>query len=487
MNMEKMKICFLLLAAAFTFSACGNEDDGAVVLPEPVKQEPEIHVAEQTVMVPTAGGEIEMTITTSGKWTASLSVDDVGWLSMPTQSGEAGVTTLVLKALANATNYNRQATLSLNLGNTIQEIKIGQLARQYEILMQIFDNESLKRAEKFQSWGDPSPEAKWFGIETNEAGEIVKIDVSISPMNGQIPESIGELTSLEELKMANCGLKGPIPASIGKLTKLQCIELMLNDLTGEIPASIGNLTELSGLYLYLNHLEGNIPPELGKLKNLQHLRLDQNALYGAIPAELGNLEKLNSLNLSNNTYVVDGIKYVYDSLSGEIPASFANLKELSLLQLNNNHLSGDLAVITQMPNLREVDLDYNKFTGGIPAGIGGLSQLVMLHLAGNPLGGELPEEIGDLSVLEDLMLADCGLTGELPASYGKLSKLRLLNMALNELTGSIPDEWTGMTSLVSLWLVNNYLSGELSEEVSAWLESLAEYNIDPRKDNDLSD
>lgn len=440
--MEKMKICFLLLAAALTFCACSNENDNDVVLPEPQTQEPEIHVAEQTVMVPTAGGEIEMTITTSGKWTASLSVDDVGWLSMPTQSGEAGVTTLVLKALANATNYNRQATLSLNLGNTIQEIKIGQLARQYEILMQIFDNESLKRETMLQAWGDPAPDAKWFGIETNSEGEIVTIGIIIvdmSSLHGNIPTSICELTSLETLVLSGCGLSG------------------------------------------------NIPPELGQLKNLQHLNLSHNALVGAIPAELGNLEKLNTLDLSDNIYVVDGIKYVYDSLSGEIPASFANLKELSLLQLNNNHLSGDLAVITQMPNLREVDLDYNKFTGGIPVGIGGLSQLVKLHLAGNPLGGELPEEIGDLSVLEDLMLADCGLTGELPASYGKLSKLRMLNLANNELTGSIPDEWTGMTSLVSLWLVNNYLSGELSEEVSAWLESLPQYNIDPRKDNDLSD
>ena len=97
----------------------------------------------------------------------------------------------------------------------------------------------------------------------------------------------------------------------GRVIKL---DLRHNSLSGEMPQELGNLTSLRVLLLDFNQLTGSIPPELGNLSNLQYLHMNggyltENKLTGEIPSALGNLANLIVMDISNH------------SLTGEIPAS----------------------------------------------------------------------------------------------------------------------------------------------------------------------
>ncbi|GKV47846.1 hypothetical protein SLEP1_g54705 [Rubroshorea leprosula] len=86
----------------------------------------------------------------------------------------------------------------------------------------------------------------------------------------------------------------------GILTVFSSIHLSNNMFEGEIPDVIGNLSSLKGLNLSHNNLTGHIPPSLGNLMNLEWLDLSSNELAGKIPDELVSLTQLSVLNLSNN-------------------------------------------------------------------------------------------------------------------------------------------------------------------------------------------
>ncbi|KAI3950163.1 hypothetical protein MKW92_044477 [Papaver armeniacum] len=96
--------------------------------------------------------------------------------------------------------------------------------------------------------------------------ELVKIqtiftsmDFSNNDFEGEIPRSIGNLTSLCVLNFSNNALTGTIPPNFGNLTHLESLDLSRNKLTGEIPYQLAALSFLSTLKLSFNKLVGKIP------------------------------------------------------------------------------------------------------------------------------------------------------------------------------------------------------------------------------------
>ncbi|KAL0911972.1 hypothetical protein M5K25_017912 [Dendrobium thyrsiflorum] len=81
-------------------------------------------------------------------------------------------------------------------------------------------------------------------------------------ITGQIPEQLGNLSSLTSLNLENNRLSGNIPASLGKLSKLQILILSNNNLTGDIPDPLSNLSNLNDIRLEANHLSGQVPARL---------------------------------------------------------------------------------------------------------------------------------------------------------------------------------------------------------------------------------
>ncbi|CAM9649862.1 unnamed protein product [Ectocarpus sp. 4 AP-2014] len=175
-------------------------------------------------------------------------------------------------------------------------------------------------------WLDPGSDVReWHGLTITTSGDLVSINLISNDLEGEMPESLCNLYSLQHLNLSyNFGLRGWIPEGLGDLIKLKTLHLYSALLTGAIPESLGQLHSLEELFLHGNRLTGEIPPSLGNLKSLRKLFLNSNDLVGTVPPELGRLSSLDTLNLS------------WNNLHGEVPASVKNLQNLQLLSIEGN-------------------------------------------------------------------------------------------------------------------------------------------------------
>lgn len=87
------------------------------------------------------------------------------------------------------------------------------------------------------NWGTDASLGEWYGIETDDSGRVVGIDLRENSLSGQIPGSLGELGSLRYLFLSNTDgicddgcepssqmanrLPGPIPSEMSKLANLR--------------------------------------------------------------------------------------------------------------------------------------------------------------------------------------------------------------------------------------------------------------------------
>ncbi|XP_027775112.1 receptor-like protein 9DC3 [Solanum pennellii] len=94
---------------------------------------------------------------------------------------------------------------------------------------------------------------------------MTSVDLSSNRFEGDIPNSIGSLSSFVLLNLSHNSFGGRIPAEIANLQPLEALDLSWNKLIGEIPGQLSSLTFLEVLNLSYNHLAGHIP--IGKQFN----------------------------------------------------------------------------------------------------------------------------------------------------------------------------------------------------------------------------
>ncbi len=232
------------------------------------------------------------------------------------------------------------------------------------------------------NWNTAAPIGEWFGVTTDAAGRVTRLELPGNGLTGPIPDALGNLVNLGVLNLGDNALTGPIPSELGRLVNLEWLGLWDNELTGPVPAWLGNLTGLRELHLGDNALTGPIPSELGRLVNLEELGLWDNELTGPVPAWLGNLTGLRSLDLGGN------------ALTGPIPSELERLVNLEWLGLGDNEL-----------------------TGPIPAELGNLANLESLVLSWNPLSGTLPQRLTQLPRLTELDISYTGLCAPADAEF----------------------------------------------------------------------
>ena len=111
--------------------------------------------------------------------------------------------------------------------------------------------------------------------------------------------------------MDNNKLNGPIPPSIFNITSLEIISLMNNGFSGSLPIGMctHNLHALIGIYLDYNMFIGRIPPSLSQCSQLEELWLDSNNFTEDLPREIGNITKLQTLYIFNNS--ISGMKHSF--------------------------------------------------------------------------------------------------------------------------------------------------------------------------------
>ena len=359
------------------------------------------------------------------------------------------------------------------------------------------------------NWLSDAPLGDWYGVQTDDYGRVMGLNLPDNGLAGQIPPELVGLAGLLRLGLAGNQLTGMIPTELGSHTDLEWLRLDGNNLSGCIPyplrevqdrdldklglsfcldlnraalVALFNATDgpnwaqnanwLSGaplaewhgvttndsgqvtkLELSGNGLRGQLPPELGHLSSLIWLHLFGNQLSGAIPPELGNLRSLRNLDISIN------------GLSGEIPPELGNLENLIYLYLQGNRLSGEIPPeLGNLTNLYTLWLEANQLTGRIPRELGDLANLHAMWLQNNRLSGEIPPELGRLTKLGRLNLSWNRLSGEIPPELGNLTNLTSLRLEDNQLTGEIPPELGRLVDLQWLYISDNQLSGVIPSE-----------------------
>ncbi|XP_062201766.1 receptor kinase-like protein Xa21 [Phragmites australis] len=299
-----------------------------------------------------------------------------------------------------------------------------------------------------------------------------RFDLSYNNLSGTVPNTIYNFSLLTYLGLGNNGFVGKLPSSMGiTLPNIQKLIMSVNKFEGEIPKSLANATNLVYIYLARNSFSGVIP-SLGTLPNLQRVILFENRRLEAgdwtFLSSLTNCTQLSHLTLDGN------------SLQGDLPRSVANLsRNLEYLVLGSNHITGTIpSVIGDLVELSILYLDNNMLTGPIPASIGKIRNLFALNLSKNRFYGKVPTSLGNLDQLTELYLQENNLSGIIPADLAGCKKLLALNLSSNTLCGPIPEELFGKLNQLSLGLdlSNNQLTHSIPYEIGN-LINLGSLNI----------
>ncbi|XP_040367338.1 receptor-like protein EIX2 [Rosa chinensis] len=332
-------------------------------------------------------------------------------------------------------------------------------------------------------------------------------------LNGSLPESVGQLSSLEYLDLSWNSLNAVITeAHFLNLSRLKNLEVSVNPALSINLSSDWNppfqldyalsmssckvgpafpkwiQTQRNLIYLFLANasISDSLPRSLSSLcateaPQIQILDLSDNLLSGELPNCWMPFQQLDILYLGKN------------KLSGKLPSSLGNLKGIIILGLHSNNFSGELPSLENCTRLTILDLGNNNLSGKIPTWINqNLKHLIALRLRSNQFNGIIPFSMCSLSTIHVLDLSQNNISGALPhclnnilaladnAVYyiknvklvwkgierefgANLLHVRSIDISSNYLAGEIPQSITSMTKLNSLNLSRNNLTGKLPE------------------------
>ena len=217
-------------------------------------------------------------------------------------------------------------------------------------------------------------------------------------LHGKVPKSVTMLPRLEQILMQENFFTGQIPDFLPR-GPIRRIKIGHNGFVGTIPDTMYQLSSLEDLFLQSNELEGTLSPNIGKLVSLKFVSLGLNNFSGAIPTQIGKMKDLVVFDIGTNWF------------TNEIPTEFGELDRLEELVLEENALTGTIpSELQYLPNLWKLRLHSNMLSGVVPLELGGLASLrdgvVFLH--NNSLTGSLDSVFCNNSLPPPLTLtADC--------------------------------------------------------------------------------
>ena len=288
--------CRLVVAVFLSAVACGDDvtEPGSpypatvVVSPETAKAERFAETIRLTATVRDQHGDIMNSV--SVHWSS----DDTVAATVSARGIVTAWSSGVVEVEASAGEVSGTATITVELVER-------------DALLKLFEDLNGNAWTNNENWGTRTSLDRWHGVETDSAGNVIR------------------------LKLDENGLSGEIPTEVKLLERLEWLDLSFNeDIRGEVPLGIGELEHLVRLFLHHNSLTGTIPSELANLPNLEQLDFHRNQLTGPLPEWLGNIPKLRVLVVWGN------------DLTGPMPASIGNLTELEVLEVSRTDLSGPL-------------------------------------------------------------------------------------------------------------------------------------------------
>ncbi|XP_027922956.1 receptor-like protein EIX2 [Vigna unguiculata] len=324
--------------------------------------------------------------------------------------------------------------------------------------------------------------------------------VQSSQLSGNLPLSLGKLSSLRTLSLSNNQLSGNPFESLRSLSKLSDLDIGYNRFKGVVTEDhLTNLTSLSGLYAPGNNLTLKVGTNWHPTFQLTYLDMSSWQLSPNFPSWIQSQDKLDYLAMPN-TGILDSIPYWF----------WKTLSQASFLNLSHNHIHGELQTTLKNPiSTIAVDLSANKLSGKFPSlsnGVGFLDlssnsfsksmddflckgqekpmKLEFLNLASNNLSGEIPDCWDIWPYLMDVNLQNNNFVGNIPQSMSSLIELESLSIRKNLLSGTFPTILKKTNKLILLDLGENNFSGTIPTWVG---ESFLDMKVLILRSNRFSD
>ncbi|KAE8804463.1 Leucine-rich repeat receptor protein kinase EXS [Hordeum vulgare] len=366
-----------------------------------------------------------------------------------------------------------------------------------------------------------------------DVGTIKHLDLTNNEFSGPFPDAMGNMTSLEVLKLGGNYLTGVRTEFLNSLcnlrvltlwsnqinqdisevlkglphctwSKIELLDLSRTNVSGEIPKWINQLTNLSILELSSNRLVGSIPVEMGMLGKLSKLYLDGNQLNGSISEEhftsLVNLEELdlsyNSLHMMINSHWIPPFKlhlafFPRSKVGPRFPLWLKGQSNITNLDISDASIVDDLPdwFWTVFSNVQYLNISCNHISGRLPRTLEFMPSAQIFDLSSNNLTGtlpHLPRQLGELDIsrnslsgplpqqfeapsLMDLLLSDNSINGTIPPYICQLQLLSVLDLAKNHLVGQFP-RCPEVSGAQTIILNENNLSGEFPSSLQSFPE-----------------
>ncbi|XP_062218229.1 tyrosine-sulfated glycopeptide receptor 1-like [Phragmites australis] len=326
---------------------------------------------------------------------------------------------------------------------------------------------------------------------------LANLDLGGNKLNGNIPDSIGQLKRLEELHLDHNSMSGELPSTLSNCTNLITIDLKGNNFSGELQkVNFFNLPNLKTLDLLYNNFAGTIPESIYSCGNLIALRLSSNNLHGQLSPRIGNLKSLTFLSLASNNFTnitntLQILKNCRNLTSLLIGTNFKGeampqdetidgFENLQVLVISNCSLSGKIPLwISKLKNLQISCTEQEN--GSLLQFLAGLSQdggLTKSWQNGTDCCTWEGISCSPDRTVTDVFLASRSLQGFISPFLGNLTGLLRLNLSYNFLSGGLPLELVSSRSIIVLDVSFNQLSGELQDLPSSTpVRSLQVLNI----------
>ena len=274
-----------------------------------------------------------------------------------------------------------------------------------------------------EGWLTDAPLDDWYGIDANEFGRVVAVDLTSNNLSGEIPNALGRLLKLNAVYLSGNGITGCMPLSIVDLPTNEFDDWALRECGVHFPdywlktAMMERLGKEPGSEIYASDLA-----------SLESLDLSWSAIRDLEGLQYATNLKSLTLGVSRATPRPNEDSY-HNLIQNLAPVS--QLLNLSELKLARCQLT-DISALSTLTDLEYLDIGFNRLHH-----IGSLSNLHKLESL--LMSGNHVDDIADLTDAANLILLDVSdnkLTEIAPISG--LDRLLELDISYNEVVDLAP-------------------------------------------------